>query len=116
MSSPFSTPSGEELFEDRKKAFEAKFRREQEAVFRINTRRDRLFGLVVAETLGLAGDKAELYARAMVEAVIAGGTALTKAGADLRDKGLAVDEAVLRRQWVEAEARARIDILGPDAA
>ena len=41
-------------FEDREKGFEAEFKRSQELQFRVNARRNKLFGLWAAEKLGLS--------------------------------------------------------------
>jgi hypothetical protein len=56
------------IFDDREKAFEAKFRNDQETQFKINIRRDKLLGLWAAEKLGLTGDAAQAYALAVVDA------------------------------------------------
>ena len=46
-------------FDDRQKAFEAEFKRDQELVFRIVARRNRLLGLWAAERMGMpAGEEA----------------------------------------------------------
>jgi hypothetical protein len=114
MSSSEDQKTGE-LFDDRKKAFEAKYRREQENAFRISARRDRLFGLWVAGCLGLGDEEAAAYAGGMVDAAISGGSVLDKAAADLRAAGQEADAALIERHWREAEAQARLQILGPDA-
>ena len=57
------------IFEDRQKGFEAAFQRDQELMFRIGARRNRLFGLWAATRLGLtAGEAAEAYAKTVVAA------------------------------------------------
>src|SRR3546814_20619994 len=54
-------------FNDREKAFEDKYKHDQELQFRTEVRRNKLLGLWVAsELLGLAGDAAEAYAKAVV--------------------------------------------------
>jgi hypothetical protein len=55
-------------FEDREKAFEAKFARDEDLRFRSTARRNKLAGLWAAGLLGLSGDAAEEYARAVVKA------------------------------------------------
>lgn len=55
-------------FDDREKAFEAKFARDAEMEFRVMARRNRLAGLWAAERLGLTVDEAESYARQVVQA------------------------------------------------
>ncbi|MBY0432160.1 MAG: DUF1476 domain-containing protein [Rhodospirillales bacterium] len=56
------------VFDEREKAFEAKYRLDEETAFKVNVRRDKLLGQWVAEKLGLSGKAAEDYARAVVEA------------------------------------------------
>jgi hypothetical protein len=55
-------------FDDREKAFEAKFHLDQEMAFKATARRDKLFGLWAAEKLGLDGDAALSYAKAVINA------------------------------------------------
>jgi hypothetical protein len=55
-------------FEDREKAFENKFKYDQELLFRIASRRARLIGLWAAERLGVTGEGAEAYAQDVVSA------------------------------------------------
>ena len=55
-------------FNDRERSFEAQFARDAELQFRVAARRDRLFGLWAAGLLGLGGEAADEYARAMVKA------------------------------------------------
>lgn len=52
--------------DDREKAFEAKYGRDQEKLFRIYARRAKLVGLWAAEHLGLTGEEAEAYAKQIV--------------------------------------------------
>lgn len=53
-------------FEDREKAFEAKFAHDAEMRFNIRARRDRLVGLWAAGLLGKSGEVAEDYAAALI--------------------------------------------------
>lgn len=55
-------------FEDRERAFEAKFVHDDEREFRAMARRDKLLGLWAAEKLGLEGAAADDYARSVVVA------------------------------------------------
>jgi len=48
-------------FTQRERAFEAKFLHDEELKFRINTKRNHLFGLWAAGLLGFKGEKAERY-------------------------------------------------------
>jgi hypothetical protein len=98
-------------FTEREKGFEAEFKRDQELVFRIAARRNRLFGLWAAERLGLpAGDAAEAYAKTVVAADLeAPGDAdvVEKVRRDLDARGIAVTEGELRAQLARAAAEAR---------
>jgi hypothetical protein len=52
--------------EDRKKAYENKFARDEELLFKATARRNKLLGLWAAEKLGKTGEEAEAYAREVV--------------------------------------------------
>lgn len=51
---------------DRQKAFEAKYALDQDVMFRIEARTAKLFGLWLAEKMGLNDDEAKLFAAEMV--------------------------------------------------
>ena len=53
-------------FKDRKKGFENKFAHDQEMLFRINARRNRLIGEWAAGLMGLTAEETDAYAN-MVE-------------------------------------------------
>lgn len=55
-------------FNDREKAFEAKFAHDEEMRFRAQSRRNKLLGLWAAELMGLSGADAEAYAREVIKA------------------------------------------------
>jgi hypothetical protein len=103
-------------FEDREKGFEAEFKRNQELQFRVNARRNKLFGLWAAEKLGLpAGSEAEAYARTVVEADFqkpGDGDVIEKVRADLADKGMALTEQQLRVELERAATEARRQVAG----
>ena len=54
-------------FDERGRAFEAKYHLDEEIAFKVNARRDKLIGLWAAEQLGLSGDEAEAYAKSLVD-------------------------------------------------
>jgi hypothetical protein len=67
----FESPSGNResrmsTFEKREKAEETKHARDTELKFKANARRNKLFGLWVAELLGMKGETAEAYAKQVV--------------------------------------------------
>ncbi|KPP80756.1 MAG: hypothetical protein HLUCCA04_11355 [Oceanicaulis sp. HLUCCA04] len=55
-------------FDDREKAHENRYAREQELEFKAGARRNRLLGQWAAEKLGLAGEEADAYAREVIAA------------------------------------------------
>lgn len=55
-------------FDDRERAEEAKFARDEEMVFRITARRNRLLGQWAAERMNLSAVEAEAYAKSVVQA------------------------------------------------
>jgi|SRR6185437_5913400 len=98
-------------FDERQKAFEAEFKREQELAFRTTARRNRIFGLWAAQQLGLPdGDAAEGYARTVVIADFAApgdDDVIDKVRTDFADGGVAVSEAELRAALARAAMEAR---------
>ena len=55
-------------FDDRERAFETKFARDEEMLFRITARRNRLLGQWAAEKMGLTAEETDAYAKAVVQA------------------------------------------------
>ena len=53
-------------FDSRGQAFEAEFQHDQELLFRIQNRRNKLLGLWAAELMGLTGPAADAYARDVI--------------------------------------------------
>jgi hypothetical protein len=100
------------MFEDREKAFEAKFRLDQETQFKVNIRRDKLLGLWAAEKLGLTGDAAKAYALTVVDAEFTepDHDASHKVVRDFVASGVAVDEASVRKEFARLGELARAEI------
>lgn len=91
-------------FENRQKGQEAKFAFDAEKKFKAEARRNKLLGIWAAELLGLTGDAANAYAAEVVAAdfVEAGDEdVFRKVAGDLKAKGLAVDEAVIRQKMLQ---------------
>lgn len=55
-------------FDDRERAFETKFARDEEMQFKITARRNKLTGLWAAEKMGLTAEEADSYAKDVVRA------------------------------------------------
>ena len=86
-------------FNDREKAFEAKFQKDQELQFKVNARRNRLLGMWAAEKRGISGDDAEAYAKEVVVADFESpgdDDVLNKVLGDLTNKGVETNEAAVR--------------------
>lgn len=88
-------------FNEREKGFEKKFERDQENAFKIVARRNKLLGAWAAGKLGLSGDEAEAYAKAVVVADFekpGDDDVLQKVLGDLTAKGVAATERDVRQQ------------------
>jgi hypothetical protein len=55
-------------FDEREKAFEAKYHMDEEIAFRVNAKRIHLFASWAAEQLGMSGSKSEDYVRELLNA------------------------------------------------
>jgi len=100
-------------FDGREKAFEARFKHDQELQFKVTARRNRLLGLWAAERMGLGGEAANAYAKEIVDAEFAGGDrhVVDKLIADLGAKGHSVTEAQIRFELEHAAERAKQQIM-----
>ncbi|WP_245409890.1 DUF1476 domain-containing protein [Pararhizobium haloflavum] len=95
--------------DDRQKAFENKFARDQDLRFRAEARRNKLLGLWAAEHLGKVGGEADDYAREVVKSDFeeAGDEdVFRKVRRDLDAAGVAISDEELRKVMVEKMAEA----------
>lgn len=86
-------------FTDRREAFERKFAHDQTLRFKAIARRNKLFGLWVAEQLGKSGTEAETYADTVVIADFdepGDDDIIRKVVSDLDAAGVPVDEGQVR--------------------
>lgn len=89
--------------EERERAFENKYVRDEETKFRAMARRNKLLGLWVAEKIGKKDEEAEAYARDVVKADFeeAGDEdVFRKVRADLDASGVSISDADLRAEMV----------------
>jgi hypothetical protein len=96
-------------FDKREEGFEKQFAHDEEVRFRAEARRNKLLGLWVAEKLGLSGEAASDYAKAVVAAEFGEGhdaDVVRKVMADLAAKGVAMTEAQIRAKMDELMALA----------
>lgn len=93
---------------DREKALENKYAKDQETLFRIESRASRLLGLWAAQEMGITGEEADVYAGTVVVSNLkeAGvGDVITKVSADLvaKDKSTIAVATMMAEFLKEAE-------------
>ena len=96
-------------FEEREKGFERKFAHDEELKFRATARRNKLLGLWAAEKLGLKGDDAQAYARAVIKTDMeepGEEDVFRKVRSDFDAKGIAESDDQIRRMMGELMAAA----------
>ena len=101
-------------FDDRERAFEAKFARDEELAFRIIARRNRLVGQWAAELMQLTPAETDAYAKAVVQADFeeAGEEdVMRKIYGDLIAANLDVSEEAVRRALEDKTVEARRQLL-----
>ncbi len=101
-------------FDDREKGFEAKYRHDQDTLFKINARRNRLLGQWAAEKLGISGTAAEAYAKEVVAADFekpGDQDVLDKVAGDFKAKGVALGAAEVRKEMDRLLAVAREQVV-----
>ena len=103
-------------FDEREKSYERKFQHDQELAFKAKARRNKLFGLWVAERLGLAEEAAETYARELAAGdfgKVGDGAIIARAGEDLAKRRVTVDAARLRAELQRCAAEAKKQLTSP---
>ncbi|WP_315760987.1 DUF1476 domain-containing protein [Sphingomonas sp. Y38-1Y] len=101
-------------FDDRERAFEAKFARDEEMLFRVVARRNRLVGQWAAGLMKLTPEETEAYAKAVVQADFeeAGEEdVIRKLYGDLIAANIDVDEAAVRKALEDQTVEARRQLL-----
>ena len=91
-------------FKEREKAFEAKFKLDEELRFKASARRNRLLGVWAAEQMGLGESDAGAYAKEVVKSDFeepGDDDVLQKVLADLQGKEIDVSERQLRKHMDE---------------
>lgn len=100
-------------FDDREKAFEAKFALDQEQEFKAIARRNRMLGLWAAEKMGLSSESADQYAAAVVRADFeqpGDEDVFRKVAGDFKASGLSVSEGEIRSKIDELASISREQI------
>jgi hypothetical protein len=101
-------------FDEREKAYEAKWAHDEELRFRTISRRNRLLGVWAAEQMGLAGAAADTYAKTLVELEVRGARdaeLVAKIHTDLEARKIALSEHLVSRKMEELLARAADEIM-----
>jgi hypothetical protein len=101
-------------FDDRERAFENKYARDQEMQFKVVARRNRLLGHWAAGLMGLTDVEAESYAKDVVRADFeeAGDEdVIRKVLGDLTSAGVECDEARIREALAHKTVEARRQLM-----
>ena len=99
-------------FDKREKAFENKYKHDQDLQFRVEVRRNKLLGLWAAELLNK--DDAEAYAKEVVSADFeepGDADLVRKVLGDMQDAGVEMSERRLRKQMEECLATAKEQVM-----
>ena len=100
-------------FDDREKAYEAKFALDQEQEFKAMARRTKMLGLWAAEKMGLSAESAEEYAKAVVRADFeqpGEEDVFRKVSGDFEGAGLEIRESEIRRKMDELSSISRDEV------
>lgn len=105
-------------FDDRERAFENMYARDQEMQFKILARRNRLLGQWAANLMGLTDVEAEAYAKDVVRADFeeAGDEdVIRKLLGDLTSAGVEIDESRIREALQHKQVEARRQMIEAQA-
>jgi hypothetical protein len=100
-------------FDEREKAYEKKFALDQDLKFKAESRRNKMLAEWAGAKLGITGEALEDYVKAVRKADLAekgDDDVVRKVKQDFADKGIAVDEAEIRKVMGEFIAKAVSDI------
>lgn len=102
-------------FDDRERAFENKFAREQEVKFQTLARRNKLLGLWAADVLGHREEAATAYAQTLVQTVLSGDAQGEEALLErlTRDLETRVSPAAIRDKIAELSQQAMAHLSAP---
>ena len=102
------------MFDDRERAFETKYARDEEMQFRVTARRNRLLGQWAAEQMKLTPEETDAYAKAVVQADFeeAGDEdVIRKLVSDLTAASVEIDEGAVRLAIDEKTVEARRQLM-----
>jgi hypothetical protein len=98
------------MFDDRERAFETKYARDEEMQFRVTARRNRLLGQWAADLMGLTAEETDAYAKSVVQADFeeAGDEdVIRKLVSDLAAASVEIDESAVRTAIDDKTVEAR---------
>lgn len=101
-------------FDDRERAFEAKYVRDEEMAFRVTARRNRLLGQWAAEKMALTPEETDAYAKAVVQADFEESgdeDVIRKLLGDLTAAGVEIDDAAVRAAVEQMTVEARRQLI-----
>ena len=101
-------------FDDRERAFETKFARDEEMLFRVVARRNRLLGGWAARLMKLTPEETDAYSKAVVQAEFEEAhdeDVIRKLLGDLTSAGVDMDEATVRAALEEQTIEARRQLM-----
>lgn len=101
-------------FNDREKAFEDKYKHDQELQFKVEVRRNKLLGLWLGELLGKSDAEADAYAKEVVASDFeepGDADLVRKVMADLEAAGTDLSEHRLRKKMEELMVEAKEQIM-----
>ncbi|MBL8697173.1 MAG: DUF1476 domain-containing protein [Alphaproteobacteria bacterium] len=101
-------------FDDRQKGFENKYKHDEELKFKVNARRNKLLGEWAGRQIGLAGAELDSYAKSVVMSDFekpGDDDVVAKVAGDLKARGIAVGEGVVRAEMEKLLAIAKEQIM-----
>lgn len=101
-------------FDDRERAFEAKYAHDEDMAFRVTARRNRLLGHWAAAQMGLTPEETDAYAKAVVQADFeesGDDDVIRKLLGDLLAAGIETDEATVRQALESQTVEARRQLM-----
>ena len=101
-------------FDERERAFESKFARDEEMNFRVIARRNKLVGQWAAEKMGLTPEEGDAYAKSVVQADFEESgdeDVIRKLLGDLISAGVEIDDAGVRLALDQKMVEARRQLI-----
>jgi hypothetical protein len=101
-------------FDDRENAFENKFAHDEEMMFRVTARRNKLVGLWAAAKMGLTAEETDAYAKSVVQAdfeEVGDEDVVRKLMGDLTGAGVETNDEEIRQALADQTVEARRQLL-----